>query len=391
MHRRPRGPSLGRSSRIAAVTALVLVLTVTTSVLAVANLFSRSGPFTGCLGNHSGSIYNVAQSATTPLDECASGDHAITFGNSGQLGPGGSAGPNPQQLAILRWYPANQIGQSYPVGNLPVGIAFDGTNLWVANEGAATVTKLRSADGSLVGTYPVGVKPVAIAYDGASIWVANSGSDNVSRLHAADGSLVGTYPAGTIPTAIAFDGANIWLTDGGDGTSPSVVTELRASDGALVRTAAVGISPSGIAFDGTNLWVANTGSNDLTEVRASDGTLIGTYPDVPGGFPRAVAFDGSSIWLANQGSNSITAFRASDGARLADIPLGTACCAGPWALAFDGANLWVAADPAIVKLRISDGTILGRYAHPNAGPAGAAFDGVNIWVVNNALGSISKF
>jgi len=373
------------------VAALLLVLMVTTGVVAAANLFSRTGPFTGCLGHRSGSIYNVAQSATTPLDECVSGDRTITFGNAAQLTTGGSSGPNAARLAILRWYPANLVGTSYPVGSLPVGIAFDGTNLWVANEGADTVTKLRSSDGSLVGTYPVGAKPVAIAYDGASVWVANSGSDNVTRLRASDGSLVGTYPAGAAPTAVAFDGANIWLADGGDGKNSSVVTELRATDGSLIGTTPVGVGPAGIAFDGANLWVANNGSNDLTELRASDGTVIGTYADVPGGFPKAVAFDGSSIWLANQGSNSVTAFRASDGALLADHPLGTACCAGPWALAFDGANLWVAADPAIVELRANDGTIVGRYPHPNAAPMGIAFDGVNVWVVNNALGSVTKF
>src|SRR5450631_376212 len=167
MTRLPQRRSVGRSSRIAAVAALVLVLTVTTGAVAAANLFSRSGPFTGCLGHRSGSIYNVAQSATAPLDECASGDHTITFGGPGvPQGPGGAGGPNPAQLAILRWYPTNRVGSSYAVGNLPVGIAFDGANLWVANEGASTVTKLRASDGSLVGTYPVGQKPVAIAYDG---------------------------------------------------------------------------------------------------------------------------------------------------------------------------------------------------------------------------------
>ena len=269
--------TLGRSSRIAAVAALGLVLSVTTGVLAGATVFSRTGPFTGCLGHRTGSIYNVAQSATTPLDECASGDHAISLGTAAQLPRGGSSVPNPQQLAILRWYPANQIGSSYPVGSLPVGIAFDGQNLWVANEGADTVTKLRAADGSLVGTYPVGGKPVAIAYDGASVWVADSGSDSVTRLLANDGSLVGSYPAGLAPTALAFDGTNIWLTDGGDGKNPGVVTELRASDGSLVGTTPVGVSPAGIAFDGANLWVVNNGSNDLTELMASDGTVIHAF------------------------------------------------------------------------------------------------------------------
>ena len=35
------------------------------------------------------------------------------------------------------------------------GIAFDGANIWVANSGGNTVTKIRASDGSPVGTYAV--------------------------------------------------------------------------------------------------------------------------------------------------------------------------------------------------------------------------------------------
>jgi len=48
------------------------------------------------------------------------------------------------------------------------GIAFDGTNIWVANSGGNTVTKIRASDGSLVGTYHVS-NPWGIAFDGATI------------------------------------------------------------------------------------------------------------------------------------------------------------------------------------------------------------------------------
>jgi len=42
--------------------------------------------------------------------------------------------------------------------------------------------KLKASDGSLVGTYSVGSYPIGIAFDGANIWVANNGSDNVTKL-----------------------------------------------------------------------------------------------------------------------------------------------------------------------------------------------------------------
>jgi DNA-binding beta-propeller fold protein YncE len=63
---------------------------------------------------------------------------------------------------------------TFPVGNHPVGIAFDGTHMWVTNENDNTVTEL-NPDGSAAGTFGVGTHPKAIAFDGTHMWVANSG------------------------------------------------------------------------------------------------------------------------------------------------------------------------------------------------------------------------
>jgi DNA-binding beta-propeller fold protein YncE len=88
---------------------------------------------------------------------------------------------NPMQIALLKWYDAGQAA-TFPVGDAPIGIAFDGANIWVANFDSDNVTKLRASDGAHLGTFPVGDLPVGIAFDGASIWVANNFSDNVTKL-----------------------------------------------------------------------------------------------------------------------------------------------------------------------------------------------------------------
>lgn len=97
-------------------------------------------------------------------------------------GPPGPPSPNPLQLAILRWYDANTAGHQIPVGTAPYGLAFDGANIWVANSGSATVTKLRASDGANLGTIAVGNTPEGVAFDGANIWVANQQSNTVSKL-----------------------------------------------------------------------------------------------------------------------------------------------------------------------------------------------------------------
>ena len=47
---------------------------------------------------------------------------------------------NPNQVAILRWYAANQTA-AFPVGTGPSYVAFDGANIWVANLSSNTVSK----------------------------------------------------------------------------------------------------------------------------------------------------------------------------------------------------------------------------------------------------------
>jgi len=63
-------------------------------------------------------------------------------------------------------------------------VAFDGTNIWVANSGSNSVTKLLASTGATLGTFGVGSVPVAVAFDGANIWVANKGSNSVSKIPA---------------------------------------------------------------------------------------------------------------------------------------------------------------------------------------------------------------
>ena len=102
--------------------------------------------------------------------------------------PGPVLGYSPEQIAMLRWYEANELGITYSTGNTPYGICFDGTNIWVANYDDNTVTKRRVSDGSLVGTYSVGVNPRYLCFDGVNIWVANSNASpgTVTKLKASD-------------------------------------------------------------------------------------------------------------------------------------------------------------------------------------------------------------
>jgi hypothetical protein len=102
---------------------------------------------------------------------------------------------NPIQVALLRWYQANQTAQF-------------------------------SGDGSCTG-------PNGLAFDGAHVWVACSTANEIQELNASDGTLLKTIKSNTqlvTPEALLFDGANIWVSNGS--TSAGAVTKVNASTGA---------------------------------------------------------------------------------------------------------------------------------------------------------------
>src|ERR1700681_4080470 len=102
----------------------------------------------------------------------------------GQQPPANGAPPaNPLKVALLKWYPANKT-TSFKVGKQPLGVAFDGANIWVANNDDATVSKLQASDGKTLGTFPVDKVPFFLAFDGEAMWVTNSQGLSVTKLRA---------------------------------------------------------------------------------------------------------------------------------------------------------------------------------------------------------------
>jgi sugar lactone lactonase YvrE len=84
--------------------------------------------------------------------------------------------------------------------------------MWVSNASSGNVTKLRSSDGTILGSYSAGGGPSGMVFDGSNIWIANVDSLNVTKLRASDGKHLGTFALPAQGGLCAFDGANVWIT-----------------------------------------------------------------------------------------------------------------------------------------------------------------------------------
>jgi hypothetical protein len=65
------------------------------------------------------------------------------------------------------------------------------------------VTKLRTCDGASLGTYAVGYGPVGVAFDGTNVWVSG---EPITKLRASDGVSLGTFnvPIGSVVSTIPW-------------------------------------------------------------------------------------------------------------------------------------------------------------------------------------------
>jgi hypothetical protein len=187
---------------------------------------------------------------------------------------------------------------SVPSASTPFGMMFDGEFVWTT-WGNGRVSKL-NRDGLVLCNITGFSDPKGIAFDGNNIWVANYGNNTVSRIERACETQpdVQNFPATNKPYAIAFDGAHIWVTLEESTVTPGGLLKLDINNGSIIANYGVGTKPHGLAFDGANIWVANSGSSSVTKLRANNGSLVGTY--AVGSTPEAVLFDGLHVWVSHK-------------------------------------------------------------------------------------------
>jgi hypothetical protein len=191
-----------------------------------------------------------------------------------------------------------------------------------------------------VTTLPVslGTSPVGIAFDGSRLWTANNGSVSIVSLNPTSVTTVSTgfFDLG----GILYDGAHIWVTDDGANT----LLRLN-SDGSIAQTINVGTDPVHSVFDGANIWVPNIGANSVTVVRVKDAGgnalasafVLATLTGNGLNFPFAAAFDGERILVTNFSGNSVSLWKAADLTPLGSFPTGT----NPYGACSDGLNFWI--------------------------------------------------
>lgn len=181
-----------------------------------------------------------------------------------------------------------------PTGGYPDALALGpGSELYVANGGAGTVSEIYTPTNYLVasnflGPY-AGLTGLCVNNASGLIYVADANSDNVTVLAASNLANYGNFSVGQQPWAIAFDPANglLYVTDSASNTVSVVNPETQRT----LANLSVGTYPVSVAVDPANglVYVGDSNSNELTVIRGTHLLHPGTI--AVGVAPIAVAYD----------------------------------------------------------------------------------------------------
>jgi hypothetical protein len=187
------------------------------------------------------------------------------------------------------------------LGSVPDVVAFDGARVWTANEqGAPGSVSIVTLNPVTVTTVSTGFfQPIGILYDGTNIWVVDNGDNKLKKLDS-NGNILLSANLGSTPRNPVYDGTNIWVPNVGSNS----ITVVRASSGAVLATlTGNGMNqPIAMAFDGERILVVNNNGNSVSLWKASDLTPLGNVSTGSAG-PLAACSDGVHFWITLNSAN----------------------------------------------------------------------------------------
>jgi sugar lactone lactonase YvrE len=234
----------------------------------------------------------------------------------------------------------------------PMGIATDGTNLWVADTNNHSIRKVVIASGmvsTVAGTGAPGSAdgtaaaafyyPNGITTDGTTLYVADTSNHTIRAVVISTGlvtTLAGSagvpgYTDGTAgarfngPQSITMDGANLYVAD----TDNHNIRKVVIATGAVTTVAGAGApgstdgraarfnSPRGITTDGVNLYVADTYNQTIRKIVIATGvvstlagsTLVGGATDGTAAArfnaPYGISTDGTNLWVVDAFNHNV--------------------------------------------------------------------------------------
>lgn len=195
-------------------------------------------------------------------------------------------------------------------GPCPTGLAFDGKNLWLADDYTDKIYKIDPEDGKVLKSFDSpGHHPQGLAWDGKHLWNIDSGEKYMYLLDPETGKALSILESNSShPRDITWDGKYIWITD----YRKDILLKVSPEDGMMVQNfPSPAKEPAGIAFDGKYLWVTDRGQDRVYLVNPSDGLCLSSLRSY-GPFPYGLAWGDNALWNVDYENDEIYKIKVFD-------------------------------------------------------------------------------
>ena len=179
-------------------------------------------------------------------------------------------------------------------------------SVYVADEGANTVSVIDATSFKKIGSIPVGQGPhnVQVSPDGKWVWVTNNGDPP----KAAD--TMGAEPMSKSEHGAMAGAGAVWAID--------------AAAGAVVAKVLVGKHPAHVvvAGDGRTAYITNGGDNTVSVVDTAAQRVIGVIPVGASPHGLRISPDGKQVWVANLKGGTVSVIDTATRKQVAQIAAG---------------------------------------------------------------------
>ena len=165
------------------------------------------------------------------------------------------------------------MDRTYPATAYPIGLAWDGTHVWLADRDAAWLYAIDPAVGSRVDSIRCpSFSPVGLAFGDGCLWVSGYYEDRIYKIDLAERKVVDVIGApGSLIIGLAWQDGYLW---GCDATAKELV-KFNPADGIPIRSfKSPSARPHGLAFDGTYLWVSDQYKDKIHMVDPNEGWIV---------------------------------------------------------------------------------------------------------------------
>lgn len=248
-------------------------------------------------------------------------------------------------------------------------IAVDGDELWVADVGAGTVTRIHTSTHESDGPVSSVIDPVAITAGGGRAWVIDPFAGRITAFDASGQVDTGFIWRSSAPVDAVYVQGALWVVD----TTCECVFKLDATTGKLEKKIAapfVGAGPIRIDAGPGAIWILNGIGRSLVRISPWNGEPVGD-PISLAGQPTDLAVSKDTIWVSMEGNDLVERLSLS-GASLGDVTV----AGGPSTIVADSTGAWVLTSRGgqIVRLTGTTTSTVSLAMRPDAlavGDAGA--------------------